>query len=194
MDSIHERLVQFVIKLYFWQVPEKDLTLAETRWYLHSKYQDSDRLSPTAATLKYEILRTQQLCLIRRSSNLQKPTSPDPENYGWRMKDHEYLQIITDQLLAPDADIEMSLCEFHTGCNTTRCRCYKNQLGCTKMCLCANCENNGDESDKFWSDDGETDDILPFFALSELFLFFQRYLTHFKSMFHFYTPCKYQGS
>lgn len=82
MDSIRERLVQFVIKLYFWQVPKKDLTLAETSWYLHSKYQDSDRLSLTAATLKYEILRTRQLCLIWRSSNLQKPKSPDPENYG----------------------------------------------------------------------------------------------------------------
>ena len=92
-------------------------------------------------------------------------TSPDPGNYGWEMKDDQYVPIKTDQLPAPDAVIQMSLCKCRTGCNTMRCKCYKNQLGCTEMCLCANCENNGDESDKFWSDDQETDDMLQFFTV-----------------------------
>ena len=35
---------------------------------------------------------------------------------------------------------------------------YKNQFGCTEMCLCANCENIGDETDKFCTD--HKDDIL----------------------------------
>ena len=115
IDSIRKGLVPFVIKLYFKQLPKKDLTLAETRWYLYSKYQDSDRLSPTGAMLKYKILRTQLMCLIWKSSHLQKPTSPDPENYGWEMKDDEYLPIMTDQLPAPDAVIKLSLCKCRNG-------------------------------------------------------------------------------
>ena len=44
----------------------------------------------------------------------------------------------------------------------TQCgaNCYQNQLGCTEMCLCAICERNGDEMDKYWSDDEEKDEIL----------------------------------
>lgn len=76
------------------------------------------------------------------------------------MKDHEHLPIMTDQLPVPDAVIEMNLCKYRTGCNTMLCKCDKNQLGSIEICLCANCKNNGDESDKFWSDDGETDYIL----------------------------------
>ena len=37
VDSIRDRLVQFVIKFYCKQVPKKGLTLAEARWYLFSK-------------------------------------------------------------------------------------------------------------------------------------------------------------
>lgn len=64
MELVRGRLVQFAIKLYFKQVPNKDLTLAEIRWYLYGKYQNSDRLPPTAAALKYKILRTQLMCFI----------------------------------------------------------------------------------------------------------------------------------
>ena len=160
MELVRGRLVQFAIKLYFKQVPNKDLTLAEIRWYLYGKYQDSDRLPPTAAALKYKILRTQLMCFIWKWYHLRKPASPDAENYGWKMKDHEHLPIMTDQLPVPDAVIEMNLCKYRTGCNIMLCKCDKNQLGCIEICLCANCKNNGDESDKFWSDDGETDYIL----------------------------------
>ena len=63
MNSIRDGQVQFVIKLYK-QVPKKDLTLAEARWYLFSKYQDSNRFLSSADTLKYKILRTQLMFLI----------------------------------------------------------------------------------------------------------------------------------
>ena len=41
------------------------------------------------------------------------------------------------------------------------------------MCLCANCKNNGDESEKFWTNDEETDDVLYFFGLLIPFPFFR---------------------
>ena len=112
MNSIRDGQVQFVIKLYK-QVPKKDLTLAEARWYLFSKYQYSDRVPLTAAALKYKILRTQLMCLIWKSFHLRKPTSSDPKNYGWEKKDDEYQPVMTDQLPAPDAVIEMSLVKSH---------------------------------------------------------------------------------
>ena len=101
------------------------------------------------------------------------------------MKGNEYQPMMTDQL--PGAVTEMSHCKCRTGCTTMRCKCYKNQLECTEICMCANCKNNSDEPDKFWNDHEETDGIFYFSILLEP-LRVQRYLTHFKPMLHFSTP------
>ena len=99
------------------------------------------------------------MCLIWKSSHLHKPTSPpDHENYGWEMKDDTYIPIMTDQLPATEVVIEMSLCKCKKGCNTMRCKCHKNGLGCTEMCLCENYENTDDERDHLWSDEEEEDE------------------------------------
>ena len=68
-DSIHDGLIQFVIKLCCKQVPEKGL-LSEAKWYLFSKYQGLYRLPPTTVEVKYKILRTQLMCQIRKSADL----------------------------------------------------------------------------------------------------------------------------
>ena len=60
------------------------------------------------------------------------------------------------------------------------------------MSLCANWENNGDESEKFWSDDEEMDNLLIFFALLELILFSVLFNPFQANVHHFYTPCKHQ--
>ena len=39
-----------------------------------------------------------------------------------------------------------------------RCKCHKNGLGCTEMCLCENYENTDDEPDHLWSDEEEEDE------------------------------------
>ena len=74
------------------------------------------------------------------------------------MKDDEYIPTMTDQLPESDAVIKTSLCKCQKGCNTMRCKCRRNELGCTEMCLCTNCENNNDESEEIWNDDEEEDD------------------------------------
>ena len=51
------------------------------------------------------------------------------------------MPILTDELPAPEAAIEMSLCKCKTGCSNMRCKCKKNSLVCTEMCQCTGCEN-----------------------------------------------------
>ena len=51
------------------------------------------------------------------------------------------MPILTDKLPAPEAAVEMSLCKCKTGCSNMQCKCNKNSLVCTEMCLCTGCEN-----------------------------------------------------
>ena len=49
---------------------------------------------------------------------------------------------MTDQLLALEATIEMSLCRCQKPkCNSQRCVCRENGLACTELCGCVDCEN-----------------------------------------------------
>ena len=49
---------------------------------------------------------------------------------------------------APDSIMELISCGCKTGCQTDRCRCRKNELLCTEMCRCKNCEYTDIEFDK----------------------------------------------
>ena len=63
-----------------------------------------------------------------------------------------------NELPAPLALIELSLCSCKTNCYSNRCKCRKNRLICTDMCKCVGCENeDDDQSDEeiYLSDDGE---------------------------------------
>ena len=51
-------------------------------------------------------------------------------------------------LPAPDLITELISCGCTTGCQTDRCRCRKNELLCTEMRRCKDCENTGIEFDK----------------------------------------------
>ena len=49
---------------------------------------------------------------------------------------------MTDQLLALEATIEMSLCRCQKPkCNSQGCVCRENGLACTEICGCVDCEN-----------------------------------------------------
>ena len=61
VDSVQDGLTQFVVNTYCNQLQKDGITLAETRWHLYSKFQDSDKLPMTAAALKHKILRTMEV-------------------------------------------------------------------------------------------------------------------------------------
>ena len=52
---------------------------------------------------------------------------------------------MTDLLPAPESVIELSMCKCTQGCMTQRCKCKKNDMVCTEMCLCRECENVEEE-------------------------------------------------
>ena len=51
------------------------------------------------------------------------------------------MPVLLDVPPVPEAVIEMSLSKCKIVCSTTRCKCKKNSMVCTEMCLCYGCEN-----------------------------------------------------
>ena len=149
-----EQLERFVVSVYGGK--QNDVkTLPQLRWYLFSKFQhDTSSLPPTMSALKYKIFRAHFVCMVLKRSHLPFQYLPDAINYGWEQNEMSLDPIMTDNLPAPIALIELSMCKCQTGCKTKRCKCLKNDLVCTDMCKCRDCKNDGidfDESDE--SDD-----------------------------------------
>ena len=139
-------------------------TIAELRCYLYSKFQsDTSNLPPKAAALKYNICRCHYIALILRKSLLTMQERLSPLIYGWENYGDTYKAIMEDELPAPIALIELSVCTCKTKCVGVekmwkRCKCRKNKLQCTDMCKCINCANDDtqeqlDEEDELILDD-----------------------------------------
>ena len=60
----------------------------------------------------------------------------------------QYYPNIADNLLAPIALIELSVCGCKTGYKTNHCKCRKSGFTCTNMYKCAQTENND-----YWIED-----------------------------------------
>ena len=54
---------------------------------------------------------------------------------------------MTTNLSALESVIELSSRGCKGGCVDGRCRCFKNNLVCTEICLCDNCENSDEKED-----------------------------------------------
>ena len=139
-------------------------TITELRCYLYSKFQsDISDLPPKAAALKYNICRCHYIALILRKSLLTMQERLSPLIYGWENYGDTYKAIMEDELPAPIALIELSVCTCKTKCVGVekmwkRCKCRKNKLQCTDMCKCINCANDDtqeqlDEEDELILDD-----------------------------------------
>ena len=92
-------------------------TIAELRCYLYSKFQsDISDLPPKAAALKYNICRCHYIALILRKSLLTMQERLSPLIYGWENYGDTYKTIMEDELPAPIALIELSVCTCKTKC------------------------------------------------------------------------------
>ena len=139
--------------------------IPQLRWYLYSKFQcESDKLPPTVPALKFKIFRSHFVTLVLRRSLLPLQRLPSPLSYGWELSNSDecIIATMTDELPAPLALNELSVCGCKSKCSTNRCKCYKNHLACTDMCKCCDCENNteehsADEIDNYSYDDDEYD-------------------------------------
>ena len=137
-----EALEKFVVKLYASSDSACE-TLADLRWFLFSRYQlDAEKLPPTFEAFKYKVFRSHFINFVWRRCHLPFQNLPCPENYGWDVDiEGSYDPIMTQNLPAPIAIIEMSSCSCKTGCSTNRCSCRKNGLVCTDLCKCKECQN-----------------------------------------------------
>jgi hypothetical protein len=163
LDTL-DLLEKFVVNLYSGNSFTGDLP--GLRWYLFSKFQnDTEKLPPTMSALKYKIFRRHFVTLVLRRAHLSMQTLPSPTGYGWQTEADSLAAIMTDNLPAPLALIELSVCGCKSSCSSNRCKCFKNNLVCTDMCKCNSCENDGnadnyedDESD-FHIDTDSDDDL-----------------------------------
>ena len=160
LDTI-ELLENFVASLYgHSKCPEDVSTLCELRWYLFSKYQcDADMLPPYCWIVKIQDI---SLSLHHNSTSsitfgITTPANGCPmdangcqlwmEFFGWMEfslipnESGNLIPIMTDDLPAPIALIELSSCSCKSQCSSNRCRCRKNGFSCTDMCKCIECHN-----------------------------------------------------
>ena len=88
---------------------------------------------------------------------------PSQEGFGWESTEDSLQPIMTDNLPAPVALIDLSMCGCKTDCTNNRCKCHKNGLPCTDMCKCVKCKNDGSENNdsdsSFKFEDDDTDEI-----------------------------------
>jgi hypothetical protein len=106
------------------------------------------------SALKYKIFRSHIVARTLKRSHLPLQDLPSPQNYGWELNNTSLEPMMTDNLPAPLALIELIACGCNGDCGTQRCKCFKNNLVCTDMCKCTiECTNDDqfeckiDESD-----------------------------------------------
>ena len=71
------------------------------------------------------------------------PSHLNPEEYGWEYNtnNNSYEAVMADQLPAPKHIVELCICKYKKGYESLRCSCKKNNLVCTKMCMCNDRKN-----------------------------------------------------
>lgn len=153
-----EALEKFVVSL-FGAKKSTCKTLAELRWFHFQRYQhEADKLPPTFDALKYKIFRSHFIAMVLKRSHQPLQSLPIPDDYGWETEQGSFSPIMTRNLPAPVALIEMSSCSCQTGCKTNRCGCKKkNNLTCTDLCKCKDCENFDDDDTDIHIDVNDVD-------------------------------------
>ena len=137
-----EVLETFVCLLHIESLNEIN-TLAKLRSFMFSKYQyNSENLPPTFGSLKYKIFRSNYVSLTLKRADVSKQNLPSFLNYGREMVDNNITPILTDNLPAPLALIELRACGCKTGCKANCCKCRKSGFTCTDMGKCPQCESN----------------------------------------------------
>ena len=150
-EAVTAMMEQFVIQLYTKKKTTSVEKLEDLRWYLFSKQQlEGQSLPPTRAALSQKVLRAHYTALQWKSSHLASPYLPDPTEFGWYWESNAktYEPTMTTLPPAPESVIDLSMCHCKTKCTTLRCKCKKNALVCSEMCLCIDCMNTNEIEDK----------------------------------------------
>ena len=122
-----EWLERFVVSCYRGKSTITSLT--DLRWYLFSRYQrEAENLPPTFAALKYKIFRAHFITMVLRRASVPLQMLPPAINYGWENSEGQLIPIMTNNLPAPMALLEMSACSCKSDCTSNRCKCRKKRF------------------------------------------------------------------
>ncbi|XP_062498902.1 uncharacterized protein LOC134176238 [Corticium candelabrum] len=141
--TFDEHLIQlceeFVCKIY----GKKSFTSVNSlRYHLvctatSTSYTD---LPPTHDTFVQHVRRSNYQAFLWKQC-LQHGEVPSPIGHGWDIDDGDINVLWMTLSSAPLALLELLRCGCSSGCNSARCRCFKNNMPCTDACKCKECVN-----------------------------------------------------
>ena len=120
-------------------------TVKELRWELFKcKNLEAEKLPPTLWALNPHIQRAHLISMIGKGYNDPQPQVPPLSENGWeRSPDGSFSPKKCLELPAPQAVIELVKCGCHGKC-ASLCSCRNNDLPCTALCKCSDCQNTVD--------------------------------------------------
>ncbi|CAH1154985.1 unnamed protein product [Phaedon cochleariae] len=123
---------KFLVQLY---KVNKDVSSGdEARYQLFGVVKKPEALPPTSDALRLHLLRCHYQVNVWENAHHARPEVMDPESYGWRLHQDEYIPILMTLEPVPKACTDILTCNCLSHCLTTMCTCKKNGLTCTKLC------------------------------------------------------------
>ena len=142
---------EFVVKIYSSSSSLKHVN--DLRTELFHKISNPERLPPTQDALIQHLKRSQHQLMIWINASVAKPNLPLPEESGWTLSGDSLIPVLMTSEAVPSACVELVTCGCKTRkCNTGRCTCNKNKIGCTLGCMC-----NNDCSNPYQSEHNDSD-------------------------------------
>lgn len=137
---LKEVAVNFVCRLYSSESNEEnDVDLLRMRLF-SQKTRDVERIPPTMDALDLHLKRSVFQASIRTTAHMSIMPDNNPTDHGWKEEDSKLLPIWTTIPLAKDV---LQL-DVKCGCTSrpasSRCKCMKAKLKCTRLCKCT-CQN-----------------------------------------------------
>jgi hypothetical protein len=162
VDGLEESLEEFVCHLY--GHPSNDIN--HLRYKLFCSLSTSEQsLPPCKNALIQHSRRANYQAAIHRKALTSCILAPPPDGHGWAINDGVLSIVWMTQPSAPDTLLVSVSCSCKVSkCLQGRCSCRKQDLVCTDLCKCKNCENGDiitDEEVEVGSDcsDDYMDDI-----------------------------------
>jgi hypothetical protein len=104
-------------------------------------------------------MRANYQAIIWNNDIVANPNLPCPKDFGWKEDVGHLIPVMTNQLPAPEAVLQLIRCNCTKSfCATLKCKCKSNNLPCTDLCSCGSDEgeylntlvkyllNDGDET------------------------------------------------
>lgn len=157
--STFEVLEKFVCQLYN-QGCECDLNSARYKVFcLSSTRLSPQTLPPTRDALWQHCKRAAYQAAVHRRSLMVRISAPSPEGHGWYKDGNELFVQWMDQEPMPGFLKNIVHCSCKLHCNSNRCSCKSNNVPCTDMCKCSECNNASSELSSQSTIQDDEDDV-----------------------------------